>query len=592
MKTLFKRAVLLIFAVIFIFTLVLTLDITLNLKIRKKIFETTHRFEMVNPPSQTVFLDEDYLEETNYNDQINQWRLESNRHYFNTRWLKSSNTTALYDEKTDAVYLEAPWFSLKLEADGKALLNSKPINQKIDFKRVDKEVFIPYEAMEAIPEFSKLGFKMITGNNTVFFSDYLNYNEYQISEEQALFASREKVQAYRELKTQYIPFINKIGFFDKIQVTGKAENENMIIYKKEGVYDYAVTSRGEIGYISPVKEEMIKRRNAALTYEYPKYYNEPIVLTWEAVYSVQPDTTSIAPMIGMNVLSPTWYDLADESGNVKSKPSMKYLEWANQNGYKIWALVTNDFDIDRTHAFLYDRQAREKFISYMLAEAKKYNYEGINIDFEHIYMNDKDALSHFVNEFSKASKSEGLILSMDVTVMGGSDNWSKCYDHELLGRLVDYLVVMTYDQYWASSPISGPVAAYDWVEASLDRLLQVVPNDKLIMGIPLYTRVWRESPSKETPNQVKTKSSAIGMTAQNNLIEKNKLNLVWDDTQRLYFTSFYEEGTLVKIWVENAQTLSEKVSLAKEKNLAGVAAWRRGFETQDIWPAINSALRE
>lgn len=592
MKKIVKRAISLILAMIFIFTLVLAVDITLNLKIRRKIFEVTHRFERMDQPSQTVFLDTDTLEETHYNEQINAWRAESNRHYFNTRWLKSSNTTALYDEKTNAVYLEAPLFSLKLEADGSALLNAKPINQKIDFKRLDGELFIPYEAMEAIPEFSKLGFKMITGNNTVFFSDYLNYKEYHVSEEEALFTSKENVEAYRELKTQYIPFINKMGFFSKVQVLGTAENETIKVYQKDGVYNYAVTSRGEMGFITPIKEESIKSSQALLSHQYPKYYTEPILLTWEAVYSLQPDTASISPMPGLNVLSPTWYDLADESGNVKSKPSLEYLQWANQNGYKIWALVTNDFDIDRTHDFLYDKQAREKFISYMVAEAKKYSYEGINIDFEHIYMDDKDALSHFVNEFSKIAKSEGLILSMDVTVMDGSDNWSKCYDHEFLGRVVDYLIVMTYDQYWASSPISGPVAAYDWVDRSLNRLLQVVPNEKLIMGIPLYTRVWRETSSQEAPNQVKTKSSAIGMIAQNNLIEKYQLDLVWDDVQKLYFASFYEDGAHVKIWVENAKTLSEKVKLAKEKNLAGVAAWRRGFETEDIWPAINSVLRK
>lgn len=592
MKKLVKRVISLILALIFIFTLILAVDITLNLKIRRKIFEVTHRFERMDQPSQTIFLDTDTLEETHYNEQINAWRAESNKHYFNTRWLKSSNTTALYDEKTNAVYLEAPLFSLKLEADGGALLNAKPIKQKIDFKRIDGELFIAYEAMEAIPEFSKLGFKMITGNNTVFFSDYLNYKTYHVAEEQALFTSREEVQAYHEMKNQYIPFINKMGLFNKIQVSGTAKNETIKVYKKAGVYDYAVTSRGEMGFVSPIKEESIKSSQAPLSHQYPKYYTEPIVLAWEAVYSQQPDTGSITPMPGLNVLSPTWYDLADESGNVKSKPSTEYLQWANQNGYKIWALVTNDFDIDRTHAFLYDKQAREKFISYMVAEAKKYFYEGINIDFEHIYMNDKDALSHFVNEFSKIAQSQGLILSMDVTVMDGSDNWSKCYDHEFLGRLVDYLIVMTYDQYWASSPISGPVAAYDWVDRSLNRLLQVVPNEKLIMGIPLYTRVWRETSSKEAPNQVKTKSSAIGMIAQNNLIEKYQLDLVWDEVQKLYFASFYEDGAHVKIWVENAKTLSEKVRLAKEKNLAGVAAWRRGFETQDIWPAINSALRK
>ena len=167
--------------------------------------------------------------------------------------------------------------------------------------------------------------------------------------------------------------------------------------------------------------------------------------------------------------------------------------------------------------------------------------------------------------------------------MGGSDNWSKCYDHEKLGAIVDFLVIMTYDEHWASSPISGPVASYDWMLYHMKQLAEVVSPEKLVMGVPFYTRVWREYPSTEKANAITTRSSAIGMEAQNNLITKYNLTPIWDDVDKLYYATFFEEGNQVKMWIENAETIGAKIEIIDLLGLKGVAAWRRGFETPDIW---------
>jgi spore germination protein YaaH len=223
----------------------------------------------------------------------------------------------------------------------------------------------------------------------------------------------------------------------------------------------------------------------------------------------------------------------------------------------------------------------------MIDQAIRYGYEGINIDFENVYMADKDALTHFVHEFAYHTRNNNLTLSMDVTVMGGSDNWSKCYDHARLGEIVDFLIIMTYDEHWASSPISGPVASYDWMLYHMRQLAEVVSPDKLVMGIPFYTRVWREYPSTESANKIRNTSAAIGMEAQNNLIDKYKLNLIWDDIDKLYYGTFFEENNQVKIWVENARTIDAKLEIVDLLNLKGVATWRRGFETEDIWNVLD-----
>ena len=351
-----------------------------------------------------------------------------------------------------------------------------------------------------------------------------------------------------------------------------------------------ITERSRIGY-AVLREtdtiNFIAEADKTQRDSISRIYPDPIVLTWEAVYSFNPNTENIGPMDSLNVISPTWYELTDEAGSVSSTASEAYVNWAKSRNYEVWALVSNAFNLDRTHAFLYTANARADFIAYMINEAMVYGYEGINIDFENVYMADKDALTHFVHEFAYHTRKNNLTLSMDVTVMGGSDNWSKCYDHAKLGDIVDFLVIMTYDEHWASSPISGPVASYDWMLYHMRQLAEVVPVDKLVMGVPFYTRVWREYPSTEKANAHTTRSSAIGMEAQNALVDKYKLTPIWDDIDKLYYATFFEEGNQVKIWIENARTIEAKLEIIELLGLKGVAAWRRGFETPDIWKVFE-----
>lgn len=592
MKRFLKRATVIVLMMVFVLSLVLSYNVQLNLKIRRKVFEMTHQFEQQISAPQTVFLNSKNVMYSAYNDVIAQLNAETGAHYFEALWLKSSNTTALYDEKTNKLIVEAPTLSMEIDSDGNTTLNGQPIKAKISYRQYEGNVFLPYESFFAVEGTDSIGFHMIQGSQTAFYSDYETYTEYMVSDKEPLFESSDALNEYNTMLKTYIPFISGMKVFDDVIVSGVAENENVFLYRQEDKPSFVITQNGEMGYIGSVDDNYLTEKSPQKYHERKAYYQEPITLVWEAVYSYNPNTDKIPPMKGVNVLSPTWYELSDASGTVSSKASKDYVDWAKAQGYAVWALITNEFDIEKTHTFLYDKAARDNLIQYMISEAKKFGYEGINIDFEHVYMADKDALTHFVNEFSKAARKENIILSIDVTIMGGSDNWSKCYDHEALGRLVDYLIVMTYDQHWASSPISGPVAAYDWVNQGVEKLISVMDSQKLIMGVPFYTRVWREYPSTEKPNTYVNKSAAIGMEAQQNLLDTNNPTLVWDDVKKVYYATYFEDQDQVKIWVENARSIGEKSKLVKMHNLGGIAAWRRGFETQDVWEAIYQGIRK
>lgn len=208
--------------------------------------------------------------------------------------------------------------------------------------------------------------------------------------------------------------------------------------------------------------------------------------------------------------------------------------------------------------------------------------KGINIDFEHTYVDDRDNITAFVEEL-RESAGDNFIITVDVTPQISSDVTKEPYDRKALSEISDYIVVMAYDQHWASSNESGSVAQYKWVEGSINVLFKNIPNKKMILGVPLYTRLWKESGGKVT-------SKTISMDDVANLIASKDLKPTWDKESQQNYIEYEENGSTYKIWIEDANSIEKKVSLVNKYNLAGVGSWRLGFETNNIWDVISKEL--
>jgi spore germination protein YaaH len=333
-----------------------------------------------------------------------------------------------------------------------------------------------------------------------------------------------------------------------------------------------------LNVIEPVKKEGVLN-------------NEKIILTWDQVYSSNVGARDIEPMLGVDVISPTWFKLIDDLGNFNSFLNESYIRWAREEGYQVWPLVSNTFgDIEMTSRFLNRVSSREKLISDLLEIYKENNFKGINVDFENVYLKDRKKLTQFISELTYAFSKEDIIVSVDVTILGGSENWSQSYNHKRIGELVDYLMVMTYDEHWASSPVSGSVASYGWVKSSLEELIKIVDKNKIVMGIPLYTRIWYEEPSREKVNRMDVSSKAITMQGQNNLLRDVGLKPIWDEDARQFYLGYIEDSKVKKIWLEEEVSIKEKSKLVNELGISGVATWSRGFETNNIWEVIYSEV--
>ena len=365
-------------------------------------------------------------------------------------------------------------------------------------------------------------------------------------------------------------------------------DEEFTISKASDDWYYGYNENFEYGYIKKddLKNVIEVKKGKKLT----SSNKDKIIMTWEQIYSYS-NSRTINEIEGVNVISPTWYKLTSDSGDFSSIASENYINSARDNNYKIWPLVSNTFgDIEMTSRFLNNSNSRKLFIENLLIEFEKYEFDGINIDFENIYMKDKDKFTQFISELSYEFSKKNIIISVDVTVMDGSENWSLCYDRLRISELADYLVIMTYDEHWASSKKSGSVASYNWVKNSLNKIIKTVDSRKIIMGIPLFTRIWYEVPSTTVVNQMNVTSKTITLKGQRNLLNDIDVKPIWDDEAKQFFISYIKDSKVKKVWLEEEMSIKEKAKLVNNLNLAGVAMWSKGFETENIWKVISDEV--
>jgi len=448
-------------------------------------------------------------------------------------------------------------------------------NKKVDHIKpmiIDGEK--PLVPLSQIEEYLKIESKILGENGSIIIKSLFD-NE----------IIGETVKEKAILKKDKSNWAEIAGVLDKghiIQIIGE-DDVWIKILTEDGTEGYIkkrnVGNLEEISGLVPEKNESIWKPE-----------KDRILLTWESVYSRNPDTEKIKEMDGLNVISPTWIHLKSPTGDLKHNISKDYIAWAKKRGYKIWALFSNSFDPKLTDAFLNNSAARERVINDLLKLIKENNMDGINIDFENVYLKNKELLVQFVRELTPVFHENDLVVSIDVTVKGGSDNWSRFYDRRALGEVVDYMAVMTYDEHWGSSPVSGSVASIQWVERGIRGILEEVPAEKLLLGVPFYTRIWIETPSEKAPNKMDVQSKAISMKTAMNILEKDNIIELWDEAAGQYYIVYMENNKVHKVWFEDSKSIELKTDLVNKYNLAGVAAWRRGFETEEIWTVIDNTI--
>ena len=365
----------------------------------------------------------------------------------------------------------------------------------------------------------------------------------------------------------------------------------VVVVSEEKGYTKIRTENGKLGYVksNKIANTVVVREEIKET----KQIEGKVNLVWDYYSEVAtaPDRTGVT-MDGVNVVSPAFFHLNSKGELTENigQEGKKYIEWAHSKGYKVWPMVQNAGSgmINVTSEIMNNYNKRQKLINEIVSLCVEYKLDGINLDFENMKQEDKDMYSRFVIELTPRLKDMGVVISVDVTAPDGSETWSMCFDRHVIGDVADYIVFMAYDQYGASSNKSGTTAGYNWVELSLNKFLKTeeIESQKIILAIPLYARLWTEDSSGKV-----VKQSTVPLKSMGNMIS-DSIEKQWDENLRQYYVEYKEGSYTKKIWIENEESLKEKISLITNNKLGGVASWEKGMETDNFWSFLNQEINK
>ena len=365
----------------------------------------------------------------------------------------------------------------------------------------------------------------------------------------------------------------------------------IVVASKEG-FTKIRTQNGKLGYIKSNKLDNEFTVRQAMEEE--KQINDKVNLVWDyySEYASAPDRSG-NKIEGVNVVSPSFFYL-DKNGNLKENIGNKgeeYIKWAHNNGYKVWPIISNaevaTQSLAITSKIVNSYEERQKLIENIVDKCVKYKLDGINIDFENMKQEDKDMFSRLIIELTPRLKEIGLVTSVDVTAPDGGETWSMCFDRNVIGHVADYIVFMAYDEFGAYSNKPGTNAGYNWIELNLNKFLNTeeIKPDKIILAVPLYTRVWTSDSSGKI-----TGKNTVAMKDIDKVIP-NDVERKWDDELKQNYVEYNDGSNKKQIWIEDLKSLQAKLSLVKDKKLAGVGAWQKDMESDGVWELFAKELK-
>lgn len=364
-----------------------------------------------------------------------------------------------------------------------------------------------------------------------------------------------------------------------------AEGEKVTILEREDDWAKILTEDGYIGYIRSKRlgesyEEQVTNSSFQAA-EYTSIHRDhKINLIWHQVTSQDSNAAfseDMQDVTGVNVVSPTWFSISSNDGDLASLASEDYVSAAHEKGMEVWGLMDNfSTEIDTT-TVLGNTASRENLEGQLITEALNHGLDGINIDIETLPEEASESYVQFMRELSVKCRNNNLVLSVDVPP---PYDFNTHYNRKALGEVVDYLMIMGYDEYYVGSE-AGSVASLSYERNGITGTLESVSKDKIISGIPFYTRLWKTNASGEVS------SEAIGMDHADEILSQYQVTAAWsEETSQDYAEFTDEEGNFCQIWLENEKSIEEKMKLVQQYDLGGVAEWKLGFERTAIWDVI------
>lgn len=486
------------------------------------------------------------------------------------------NERIYWDDREDILSLATTGGLISVNAADSLRYTAGKENREMTFQILYQDGEETYVAMDFVSQYSRINYSWVQEpNRIVVQADFEQTHTF------AKLADDIRLRVGPNKKYDYLLELSK-GQEVLVDTEVSPENEYQRILTLDGIEGYV-----PVEYLAEKTERTWQTDKQADTFAQMSL-GENVCLGWHQMTGVIGGAdleARVAQAGSLNVISPTWFALSDNKGNVSSLASEDYVNAAHAKGLKVWGLV-NDFNKKISLKKILGRTSvRAKLVQNLVTAAIKYNLDGINIDFEKITKESAPAYLEFLRELVLQCHANNLVVSVDDYLPTDS---SAFYNWAEQGRVVDYVIFMAYDEHYAGSKESGSVSSLPFVENGVDMGLQYIPKERVVVALPFYTRLWKETKQK---GKKEISSGAYGMSAAESVLQSNGVTSSWDEATSQYYAEFKSEGSKYKIWLEEETSLEKKLQAVMSRQVAGVAFWKLGFERPVTWTTIAKFVK-
>lgn len=475
------------------------------------------------------------------------------------------NSCFYWDEETKGILLTTSG-GVQTLLPGDAAVAKTPGGQPAVQQESDGKVYI---SLDVVKEYTDLDYAYYSDPNRVVIR-----NEWDGVEQATVQSDTAQVRQKGGIKSLILADVQK--------------GDTLLYLENLDNWCKVMTADGYTGYIrtEDISEpEAIEARTAKKDSYERITRDHKINLVWHQSTSTESNDAMAemtAEMTGVNVISPTWFSVTDETGTISSLASADYVKLAHEAGREVWGLIDNFNEaFDETTDLAY-ASVRSRIIEQLLAEAASCGMDGINVDFENLKEAGIPHYLQFLRELTSAAHAQNLVVSVDTPV---PQAYTMYYQRGEQARFVDYMIVMAYDEHFAGSEEAGSVSSLPFVQQAVEEMTRVMPADQVICGIPFYTRVWTEK-----FGQSAITSEVLGMDGAKNYAKENQMTETWDASLGQNVATVETSDARYTIWMEDEQSMEEKLKVIQSADLAGVAEWKLGFERADIWSLISEYI--
>ena len=475
------------------------------------------------------------------------------------------NSCFYWDEETKGILLTTSG-GVQTLLPGDAAVAKTPGGQPAVQQESDGKVYI---SLDVVKEYTDLDYAYYSDPNRVVIR-----NEWDGVEQATVQSDTAQVRQKGGIKSLILADVQK--------------GDTLLYLENLDNWCKVMTADGYTGYIQTediAEPEAIEARTAKKDSYERITRDHKINLVWHQSTSTESNDAMAemtAEMTGVNVISPTWFSVTDETGTISSLASADYVKLAHEAGREVWGLIDNFNEaFDETTDLAY-ASVRSRIIEQLLAEAASCGMDGINVDFENLKEAGIPHYLQFLRELTSAAHAQNLVVSVDTPV---PQAYTMYYQRGEQARFVDYMIVMAYDEHFAGSEEAGSVSSLPFVQQAVEEMTRVMPADQVICGIPFYTRVWTEK-----FGQSAITSEVLGMDGAKNYAKENQMTETWDASLGQNVATVETSDARYTIWMEDEQSMEEKLKVIQSADLAGVAEWKLGFECADVWSLISEYI--